>query len=197
MSSSPVALRPLLGWWEAWRARRALEARAAAYVSTLGREPSSADVEWLASHAAGDDLDHARWELRYARWALGLIGAQRDALDDRTASLVARALAVALAHDPSIAAGKLRVAERQLNLRLRAYTDALTNREGAGSGWHLGRALLRFAGRTDAVPGEVVARAGDILSRDLADANAALRDQFGEATLPDTNAASVAHASSR
>ena len=197
MSSSPVALRPLVGWWEAWRTRRALEMRAAAYVSALGREPSAGDVEWLATVAAGGDLDHARWELRYARWTVGLLGAQRDALDDRTASLVARALAAALARDSSIAPGKLRVAERHLNLRLRAYGDALTNREGAGSGWHLGRALLRFAGRSDAVSGEMVARAGDIVSHYLAEANASLRDQFGEATLPDLAARAVMQADAR
>ncbi|MDQ6886289.1 MAG: hypothetical protein M3068_03240 [Gemmatimonadota bacterium] len=197
MSSSPVALRPLVSWWATWRSRRALEMRAAAYVAALGREPPAGDVEWLATVAADGDLDHARWELRYARWAVGLLGAQRDALDDRTASLVARALAASLARDPSIAPGKLRVAERQLNLRLRTYGDALTNREGAGSGWHLGRALLRFAGRSDAVSGEMVARAGDMLSHYLAESNASLRVQFGEATLPDQAAHAVMQANPR
>ena len=50
-----------------------------------------------------------------------------------------------------VAPGKIRVAERQLNARLSAYGDALGNREGEGSGWHLGRALLEFAGHRDAV----------------------------------------------
>ncbi|MEJ7810498.1 MAG: hypothetical protein WKG32_08845, partial [Gemmatimonadaceae bacterium] len=135
-----MSARPLWSFasaWVDWRADRALRGRAAAYVGILFEEPRDEDVTWLASHGAGGDADHARWELRYARRALGLLSAERDALDDRTASVVARALASALARDPHVAAGKLRVAERQLNARLRAYGEALGNREGAGSGWHL------------------------------------------------------------
>jgi hypothetical protein len=142
-------------------------------------------VSWLAAQATGGDTDHARWELRYARRALGLLTAQRDALDDRTASVVARALAAALARDPAIAAGKLRVAERQFNMRLRGYADALSNRAGEGSGWHLGRALIEFAGRRDAVSAEIVAHGAEILARYLGDGNLALREHFGAAVLPE------------
>ena len=141
-------------------------------------------MAWLSEHGTDCDTDHARWELRYARRALGLIAAQRDALDDRTGSLVATELARALANDPAIAPGKIRMAERQLNARLSAYGDALGNREGEGSGWHLGRALLEFAGHRDAVCPNVVAAAGDLLARYLGEANAALRKSFGAATLP-------------
>ena len=160
--------------WREWRESRTLRAQAQAYVATLSREPVPDDVAWLAQHGAGGDTDHARWELRYARRALGLVTAQRDALNDRTASVVARAIAYGLAHDPAIAAGKLRVAERQFNARLRGYADALSNRAGEGSGWHLGRALLEFAGRREAVRAEDVARASEILTRYLAEGNAAL-----------------------
>ena len=162
-----------------WRAQRALRARAAAYVARLFAEPPDEDVRWLAASGTSDDLDHARWELRYARRALGLLTAQRDALDDRTGSAVAAALGRMLARDPAIAPGRLRIAERQLNARLRAYGDALVRREGAGTGWHLGRALLEFAGRKEGSPPEVVARAGDILARYLAESNESLRDNFG------------------
>jgi hypothetical protein len=175
-----------------WRARRALRRRAAAFVRALMAEPAGADVEWLASSGTGGDADHARWELRYARRAMGLIVAQRDALDDRTASAVARELAAALGRDPNVAPGKLRVAERQLNARIRAYADAAANRQGAGSGWHLGRTLLTFAGRKEGAAPEDVARAGDLLARYLADANSALREQFGAAALPDDVAPSAA-----
>ena len=181
----------LLSLFGAWRTNRALKTRAAALVETLCREPASDDVAWLAERGTGGDADHARWELRYARRALGLLSAERDALDDRTASAVARALASALARDPHVAPGKLRVVERQLNARLRAYGDALMNREGAGSGWHLGRALLQFAGRKEGTPPEDVAHAGDLLSRYLAEANEALREQFGAASLPDDIAPSA------
>ncbi len=162
-----------------WRLRRELRARAAAYVSALFTEPPDEDVRWLASQATGGDLDHARWELRYAKRALGMLTAQRDALDDRTASAVAAALGRALARDTRIAPGRLRIAERQLNARLRAYGDALLARAGAGTGWHLGRALLEFAGRKEGSGADAVAKAGDLLARYLAEANEALREHFG------------------
>ena len=177
--------RGLLSVWDDWRASRALRDHAAAFVAALSSEPADEDVQWLATQAAGGDLDHARWELRYARRALGLLSAQRDALDDRTASAVARELASALARDPNVARGKLRVAERQLNARLRAYAEALSNREGAGTGWHLGRTLLRFAGRKEGSSAEDVARASDLVSRYLGEANASLREHFGAPSLPE------------
>jgi hypothetical protein len=173
-------IRPL----RAWTLDRDQRRRAARYVATLCAEPAEADVVWLSEHGTDHDVDHARWELRYARRALGLIAAQRDALDDRTASLVATELARSLASDPAIAPGKIRMAERQLNARLSAYGEALGNREGEGSGWHLGRTLLEFAGHRDAVRPNVVASAGDLLARYLGEANAALRKSFGAATLP-------------
>jgi len=168
----------------AWTVDRDQRRRAATYVAALCAEPDASDVEWLSAHGTDGDADHARWELRYARRALGLLAAQRDAMDDRTASLVATELARSLSGDRAVAPGKLRMAERQLNARLSAYGDALGNREGLGSGWHLGRALLEFAGHRDAAPPEVIALAGDLLARYLADANAALRENFGAASLP-------------
>lgn len=168
----------------AWSLDREQRRRAETYVAALFTEPSEEDVAWLTEHGTDCDVDHARWELRYARRALGLLGAQRDALDDRTASLVAAALARELANDRAVAPGKIRMAERQLNARLSAYGDALMNREGEGSGWHLGRALLEFAGHKDAVRPDVVAHAGDMLARYMGEANAALRKNFGAATLP-------------
>ncbi len=183
--------------WRAWQARQLLRGRAQAYVSALLAEPAEADVHWVAARGTDGDADHARWELRYARRALGLLIAARDALDDRTASAVAHALALALADDPAIAPGKLRVAERQLNERLRVYGEALRNREGAGSGWHLGRALLRFAGRRDTVASDDVRYAADLLSRYAEEANHALREQFGTATLPEDVVPSTLRGSAR
>jgi hypothetical protein len=96
-----------------------------------------------------------------------------------------------------VAPGKLRVSERQLNARIRAYADAVGNRAGAGSrlptasGWHLGRTLLTFAGRKEGTPPEDVARAGDLLARYVTDSNMALREQFGSAALPDDVTPSV------
>ena len=95
----------------AWTLDRDQRRRAASYVAALCAEPAEEDVAWLSEHGTDCDSDHARWELRYARRALGLLAAQRDALDDRTASLVASELARALANDPAIAPGKIRVTE--------------------------------------------------------------------------------------
>lgn len=171
-------------FWRRWAADRSLSTKAKEFVAAIAVEPAEADVEWLAANGTGGDVDHARWELRYARRALGLLSARRDALDDRTASVVAHALSDFLSSDPAVAAGKLRVVERQLNERLRVYGEALANREGAGAGWHLGRALLEFAGRRDAAPAAVVTRGSEILAGYLTDANEALRRSFGAANLP-------------
>ena len=177
-----------MSFWRRWAVDRSLTAKANDFVAALAAEPAEDDVAWLAANGTSGDLDHARWELRYARRALGLLSARRDALDDRTASVVAHALSDFLSRDPAVAAGKLRVVERQLNERLRAYGEALANREGAGAGWHLGRALLEFAGRRDAVPTEVVMRGSELLARYLGEANEALRRSFGAATLPEDSA---------
>jgi hypothetical protein len=187
----------MMPWWSEWLARRRRRNKATQFVATLFVEPLAEDVRWLAANGTDGDHDHAQWELRYARRALGLLVAQRDALDDRTGSLVARELATALARDPSIASGKLRVAERQLNARLRAYGDALRRRDGAGTGWHLGRALLEFSGRREPVPPELVATAGDLLARYVTESNESLRDRFGVANLPEDVAPSALGAVTR
>ncbi len=156
-----------------------------AYVAALMTEPHAEDVAWLASAASLGDADRARWELRYARRALGLLVAQRDALDDRTASLVARDLAHALHADRNIAASMVKLAERQFNDRLASYRDVITSRAPAEAmASRLGRTLLQIAGARSA-PDTAVAAAGELLSRYLAEANDALRKAFGTASLPE------------
>lgn len=155
------------------------------YVAALMTEPHPEDVAWLADAATGGDSDRASWELRYARRALGLVVSQRDALDDRTASLVARDLAHALQSDRNIAAAMVKLAERQFNDRLASYREVVTTRaESEAVGTRLGRTLLQIAGarsRSD----ELVGRAGDLLGRYLGEANEALRKAFGTASLPE------------
>jgi hypothetical protein len=173
---------PFLGEWRAERQRRR---RAALYVQGLLADPSPADARWLADAAAGGDVDHAAWELRYARRALGLLGAQRDALDDRTASLVAHALSASFGADPLIDPDKREVAERQFNTRLGSYREALAARGSReGTGVRLARMLLAYAGRVAPGP-EELARAADLLSGYLAESNEALRREFGVAALPE------------
>ena len=57
--------------FRSFREDRALLRRSAEYAAVLMAEPSPADVEWLSRVATRGDVDHARWELRYARRALG------------------------------------------------------------------------------------------------------------------------------
>jgi hypothetical protein len=178
-------------FWRDWRSARSRDEMAERYVAALSIEPPAEDVAWLAEFGTGGDADHALWELRYARRALGLVTAQRDALDDRTASDVAHALERLMASDASVASDKRKIAGRQLNARLRAYSDAVARREAPGTGHHLGQALLEFAGRRDRAADDVIARAGDIASRYLTEANAALRACYGTAALPEDIAPSA------
>lgn len=175
-------------FWRQWRDEQARRRRASIYVSALALEPAEEDVAWLARFDRDGDLDHARWELRHARRALGLLVAERDALDDRTASDVGRALGTALRYDRRIAPDKRPVAEQQLNARLAAYGEALRARTGEEpTGARLGRALLTFTAAAEAssFPGDALAHAGELLARYLLEANGALREAFGEVSLPE------------
>ena len=169
-----------------WREDRELQRKTDWFVASLMREPAGTDVEWLALSATKGDIDHARWELRYARRALGLIVAQRDALDDKTGSAVARSLAEAMARDDSVDASTIEIAERQFNARISAYKDGLDSRaSGTPVATRLGQTLFAFSGGAfrDAI--EDVARGGELLAAYAAEANEALRSAFGTAQLPD------------
>lgn len=167
-------------WISEWRQRR----QAVGYVAALRREPSEDDVQWLATAATQGDVDRARWELRYARAALGLVAAERDALDDRTPSLIAHEIAGALHADPRVAAQMVKVAEQQFNERLSAFRHALTDRTArSGPAERLGDTLLRLCA-APAPNAEMRARASAIVARFLEEANSALREHFGSAVLP-------------
>jgi hypothetical protein len=170
----------------AWRAERERRRRASAVVAVLMREPDAADVAWLADAAANGDEDHARWELRYARAALGLLVAQRDALDDRTSAEVAAAYTAALEDDPRIAVDRRDLADRQFNERLLAYREALQGKGGPlSSADRIGRCLLAFASDGARTAGTPLAYAIELLERYAEEASAALRDAYGEAKLPE------------
>jgi hypothetical protein len=169
-----------------WRAARDRERRLAQFLAEARREPDERDVRWLADAATNGDLDHARWELRYARWALAALTAQHDALDDRTGSEVAFGLARSLHGDPRIAEGMEELAERQMNDRLSGYREAMIARGGpVGTGERLGRVLLAFASDGARSAGAPLARAVELLSAYLAECNAALRAAFGTPALPE------------
>jgi hypothetical protein len=170
----------------AWRAERERQRRAAQVVQALAAEPDAADVAWLADAAANGDEDHARWELRYARAALGLLVAQRDALDDRTAAEIAAAMGTELERDPRIAVDRRDLAARQFNDRLAAYREALQARGGAlAPADRVGRCLLAFASDGARTAGSPLPYAIELLARYGEEAAAALRGAYGEARLPE------------
>jgi hypothetical protein len=158
---------------------------AAAYARAAFAEPPDDDVRWLAALATGGDEDHARWELRYARRSAALLLAQRDALDDRTGSLVAHAVTEAMVADPNVAADLADLAAAQFNERLSAYREALDSRSPESRAARLGRVLLVFGGSVRAARGAGLAQAAAVCERHLAELGAALAAAFGEASLPE------------
>ena len=159
--------------------------RSAAYAAALMEEPSPSDVEWLAADATRGDLDHAQWELRYLRRALGILVAQRDALDDRTPSEALRALVHRIRKDRSVDAGLLELAERQFNARLSAYRDAFLSRGQGASAMRVAQNLLAFSGGPIRTDDPAVTRGSDVVARYLLESNAALRASFGVVQLPE------------
>lgn len=158
-------------------------ARAQKYVRTLMEEPDENTVRALAAIADADE-DHARWELRYARRAIGQLIAQRDALNDQTASDVAASLEDAHRGDIHVAAERRTVSDRQFNERLRAYSVSLADRSGStGTSERLGRTLLNFARGMQT--SSAVAIASDFCATTVLECNAALREAYGEAALPE------------
>lgn len=156
------------------------------YVRALMEEPAPADVAWLADVATGDDRDRAGWELRYLRRALGLLVAQRDALDDRTASAVAHELTAEMAKDRNVAAPLIRLAERQFNERLSAYREMIALRGTAeGLPERIGRTLLLMSG-AGRMGREELERAAALAEQYLERSSDRLRAAFGAATLPET-----------
>ncbi len=169
-----------------WRAVRAREQQARKYVAAALIEPADDDVQWLATAAAAGDSDHARWELRYARLAIAVCVAERDALDDRTGSEVVAALNAAFAVDGRVAADMRPLAERQLADRRQGYREAFLATGGvSGTAEKLGRVLLSFASDGARSAGSPLARATALLGGYVIEANTALRDAYGAAALPE------------
>lgn len=179
----------------AWRDERARRRKAELVVAALQAEPADDDVAWLADAAANGDADHARWELRYARTAIGLLVAQRDALDDRTVAEVSAALGDVMAGDPRIAEERRDLAARQFNERLAAYREAMQLRGGPVSAADaVGRCLLAFASDGARTAGAPLAYAIELLERYAEEVAVALRSAYGEARLPEDVPPSVLRA---
>ena len=175
--------------WTTQQLEREGERRASTYVSTLMTEPGSDAVDRLAALGDGD-VDHARWELRYLRRAIGLLIAGRDALDDRTASLVGQALAKAVEHDPSAAPAMRAVSAAQFNARLRIYRDLMGQRGASRTPvGRIGEALTGFAGGRPG--GNQGVWSTGWVTHELDRCNEALRQEFGTVELPDDVAPSA------
>ncbi len=181
--------------WTSQQLEREWERRASTYVSSLMTEPSPDAVDGLAALGDGD-ADHARWELRYLRRAIGLLIAGRDALDDRTASLVGQALAKAVEHDPSAAPAMRAVSATQFNARLRIYRDLMGQRGASRTPvGGIGEALTGFAGGRPT--GDRGNWSAGWVAAELERCNEALRQAFGAVELPDDVAPSAMQAPRR
>jgi len=169
-----------------WRAAQARQQNARRYVGAAMADPLDDDVRWLSGAATAGDEDHARWELRYARLSTAVFVAERDALDDRTGSEIVAALHEGLATDERIAPDLRVLAERQLSDRMQGYREAFFSRGGAtGTSENLGRVLLSFASDGARSAGAPLARATAVLAGYSLECNAALREAYGTANLPE------------
>jgi hypothetical protein len=164
-----------------WKAARERRQRASNYLAALLHDARHEDREWFRSIANGRADDSVSRELRLARRAIGLIVAERDALDDRTASDVAHLLADVIRSETRQDSSTGRVwAERW-----RGYSAALTARgvpEAPAA--RLARVLLEAIG-IDSPPRDLHAKATQWVLSTRSEANEALRAAFGVASLPD------------
>lgn len=168
-----------MGMWAQWRAGRDRRRLASRYLDALPRAVAPHDAMWLCDMGVREDI--ARRELAFALRAVALIVAERDALDDRTASDVAHRLAPEIQREFHTNAGTGRAWDQ----RWRAYTGALAMRgESATPAARLARVLLGGAGLAAPEPEQVV-RATAFITEARARANESLRLVFGVASLPD------------
>ncbi|MBX9855223.1 MAG: hypothetical protein K2Y26_06850 [Gemmatimonadaceae bacterium] len=177
-----------MGMWSEWRASRERRLRAERYLGTVLRDPSPGDLQWL--QALGVTAERARRELAFGRRAVGLIVAERDALDDRTAADVAHLLAPIMAGEGrSDAAYGAEWAERW-----RAYTAALAVRGSTESpAVRLARVMLAGAGLTEP-SAEALQHATRYVMDTRAACNESLREAYGVASLPeDVRPSTIGH----
>ncbi len=171
--------------FRSFRDDRALLRRSSAYAAVLMEEPNPADVQWLAQVATRGDSDHALWELRYLRRALGILVAQRDSLDDRTPSEALRALVHRMHKDRNVDGELLELAERQFNARLSAYRDAFMSRGQGAAVMRVAQNLLAFSGGPIRADDPAVQRGAVLVSEYLLACNSALQENFGKVQLPE------------
>ena len=175
-----------MGLYSEWRNARRRRRSAAAYLERVSQEGGTDSALWLSS-VGGDE--RAASELLFLRRALALIVAERDALDDRTASDVAHGLASVIARE---AQDNSETGRRWVD-RWREYTAALAVRGSAESpSARLARVLLRGAG-VETINADTLATTTSVVHSTRVQANEALRAAFGVASLPDDVRPSAMH----
>lgn len=164
-----------------WRVARDRRRRAAVYLGAITQHVAPADVEWLTKLTDGQNERVATRELEFARRAIGLIVAERDALDDRTASDVAHQLAAVISGEGR----RDSVAGRAWSERWRAYTGALAARGSTESpAARLARVMLAGSG-VEAPSHEQLVRGTQYILAVRSAANEALRTAYGSVSLPE------------
>ncbi len=175
-----------MGFYADWRNARRRRRRAAEYLERVLQDSGPDSALWVSSIGGGE---RAASELLYLRRALALIVAERDALDDRTASDVAHCLAPVIARE---AQDNAETSRRWVD-RWREYTAALAVRGSAESpSARLARVLLRETG-IETTNADALATTTAMVQSARVQANEALRAAFGVASLPDDVRPSAMH----
>ena len=174
-----------MGLYAEWRHARRRRRCAGEYLDRVLPESGTDSALWL-SRIGGE---RTASELLFLRRALALIVAERDALDDRTASDVAHCLAPLIAREAQADS----VTGRRWVDRWREYAAALAVRGSAESpSARLARVLLAGTG-AETIDADMLAAASAVVQSARVHANEALRAAFGVASLPDDVRPSAMH----
>lgn len=169
-----------MGMLAALQEKRRRQGLAERYVAALLRPASDAEVVWL-SEAGGGSAERAMRELAYAQRAIGLIVAERDALDDQTAADVSHALDAVVARESRERRGQV----EEWAAHWRDYAEALAARGRAEPPLgRIARVLLRRVGVVEPTA-EQLSRGVTVVTAFRHAANDVLRAVYGSASLPE------------
>lgn len=165
--------------WTDWQAARARRQRVELYLNQVLRDVDTTGLPWLLAAVGSEKV--AQREIAFARRAIGLIVAERDALDDQTAADVSHQLA------PVVSAEARRDPEtgRLWAERWRGYTAALAARGSQETPvMRLANVLLDGAGVPNPSP-ELLQQTTRYVQETRGALNESLRTAFGAASLPE------------
>jgi len=169
-----------MGMLASLQEKRRRQGLAERYVAALLRPAAAADVTWLST-AGGGSAERCTRELAFAQRAIGLIAAERDALDDQTAADVSHALDAVVSREARERRGEV----AEWSAHWRDYADALAARGRAEPPLgRIARVLLRRVGVAEP-ESEQLARGVLLVTAFRHAANDVLREVYGSATLPE------------